>query len=120
MYRDKGLWKIAEYRSEIISLSEESLRNINNQPLFLRFLSLLIDDSNNMMGHGIETLQEIRKMEIKRQSDDGLTEDEEKDLAKKYQSARLRIHIIFQNGLFIYIFFLAKLIFIKILTQKKF
>ena len=83
----EGLWKLPEYRQKIIELSNESLTNINNQPLFLRFISLLIDDSNNMMGHGLETLQEIRTMEIKRDGGDGLTDDEQKTLAKKYQTA---------------------------------
>ena len=38
---------------------------MNNQPLFLRFISLLIDDSNKMMGNGLEVLQKIRVTEHK-------------------------------------------------------
>ena len=61
----EGLWKIEEYRNHIIDFSNESLQNMNNQPLFLRFISLLIDDSNKMMGNGLEVLQKIRVTEHK-------------------------------------------------------
>ena len=50
----EGMWKIEEYRNVITELSHEALREIDHQPLFLRFISLLIDDSNNMMGHGLD------------------------------------------------------------------
>ena len=45
--------------------------NIEESPLILRFVSLLIDDTNNMMGHGMKSLQEIRTLEIKKQQAEG-------------------------------------------------
>ena len=36
---------------------------MSDSPLFLRFVSLLIDDTNSMMNHGLKTLQEIRLLE---------------------------------------------------------
>ena len=72
----------------MIELSIEALTNMEESPLFLRFVSLLIDDTNNMMGHGMKSLQEIRTLEIKQQQADGLTEDEEKELERLYRAGR--------------------------------
>ena len=55
----------------MIELSTEALTNMEESPLFLRFVSLLIDDTNNMMGHGMKSLQEIRTLEIKQQQAEG-------------------------------------------------
>ena len=55
----------------MIELSNEALVNMDESPLFLRFFSLLIDDTNSMMGHGMKSLQEIRTLEIKQQQSEG-------------------------------------------------
>ena len=56
---------------KMIELSNEALVNMDESPLFLRFFSLLIDDTNSMMGHGMKSLQEIRTLEIKQQQSEG-------------------------------------------------
>jgi len=78
-----GLWKIEEYKKEIVKLSAEALEDMAKQPLFLRFISLLIDDTNSMMGKSMETFQEIRTTELKEEPTD---EDKEK-LDKLYRQA---------------------------------
>ena len=71
----EGFWKFKtdgeSYREKMIELSNEALVNMEESPLFLRFVSLLIDDTNNMMGHGMKSLQEIRTLEIKQQQAEG-------------------------------------------------
>ena len=71
----EGFWKFhtdgETYREKMIELSTEALTNMEESPLFLRFVSLLIDDTNNMMGHGMKSLQEIRTLEIKQQQAEG-------------------------------------------------
>ena len=86
----EGLWKFKgteggdSYKEHIITLSEEALRDMADTPLFLRFVSLLIDDTNNMMGHGLKTLQEIRVLELK----NDLSEEEQEEIEKKYKAGR--------------------------------
>ena len=75
----------------MIELSIEALTNMEESPLFLRFVSLLIDDTNNMMGHGMKSLQEIRTLEIKQQQADG-------KLEKFFKLWLIRLSPQIQNG----------------------
>ena len=91
----EGFWKFhtdgETYREKIIELSIEALTNMEESPLFLRFVSLLIDDTNNMMGHGMKSLQEIRTLEIKQQQADG-------KLEKNFKLWPIRLSHQIQNG----------------------
>ena len=54
----EGFWKFhtdgETYREKMIELSIKAFTNMEESPLFVRFVSLLIDDTNTMMGHGMK------------------------------------------------------------------
>ncbi|OQR76719.1 ubiquitin conjugation factor E4 A-like [Tropilaelaps mercedesae] len=64
------LWKLDKHRGHMEQLSEEAILHIEdtNQPLFLRFANLLINDANFLVDESFTFMQRLKTLERERAS----------------------------------------------------
>ncbi|XP_022696423.1 ubiquitin conjugation factor E4 A-like isoform X2 [Varroa jacobsoni] len=64
------LWKLKKHRGHMEQLSEEAVLHIEdtNQPLFLRFANLLINDANFLVDESFQFMQRLKALERERAS----------------------------------------------------
>ncbi|KAG7211137.1 hypothetical protein KM043_010462 [Ampulex compressa] len=64
------LWKLAEHRSNFISLAEEAEANMEavQPPLFLRFINLLMNDAVFLLDEALSNMAQLRQMIHARES----------------------------------------------------